>query len=382
MERRPTCHVYNEIIMCRAIFLNLKDCRSHGKKAEAERGQRQGARPPALGARPGLDSNQDSVSGLNSTDLKDQSKPYNQCRFDLTVQIHLKRLYNQGLWSVMPGQCVGDSVLSVWLVLHQEVVAYELADPVVLRDRGEALVEEELQAVVVRPNRETSPPQVWPPVTNGVHQPDEFALVCSERTMARSDGAAEEGDGVLVLEQHRAETVRLGVALDDKLLLKVGEGQHRCRGDGALERLESRGCVVGPHEAMLLKQRGQRGGNGAVVQDKLAVVPHQAQESPHSTRRTGLRPVRHRLHLGGVHGHALLGDDVAEVGDGRHPEGALGAFDEQLVLLQHGEDSMEVSKVVGQRSTIDQNIVKKHKHKPTKERAQDVVHEGFECRRC
>jgi len=38
MERRPTCHVYNEIIMCRAIFLNLEDSRSHGKEAEAERG--------------------------------------------------------------------------------------------------------------------------------------------------------------------------------------------------------------------------------------------------------------------------------------------------------------------------------------------------------
>ena len=45
MERRTTCHVYNEIITCRAIFLNLEDSRSHGKEAEAERGQALGARP-------------------------------------------------------------------------------------------------------------------------------------------------------------------------------------------------------------------------------------------------------------------------------------------------------------------------------------------------
>ena len=38
MERRPTCHVYNEIITCRTIFVNLEDSRSHGKEAEAERG--------------------------------------------------------------------------------------------------------------------------------------------------------------------------------------------------------------------------------------------------------------------------------------------------------------------------------------------------------
>ena len=37
MDRRPTCHVYNEIIMCRAIFLNLEESRSHENEREAER---------------------------------------------------------------------------------------------------------------------------------------------------------------------------------------------------------------------------------------------------------------------------------------------------------------------------------------------------------
>ena len=40
MERRPTCHVYDEIITCRAIFFNLEDSRSHETEAEAKRGQR------------------------------------------------------------------------------------------------------------------------------------------------------------------------------------------------------------------------------------------------------------------------------------------------------------------------------------------------------
>jgi len=85
MERRPTCHVYNEIIPCRAIFLNLEESRSHGNEREENRARGQGGRPPPLGACPGLESNQDSLSGLSSTDLKDQSKPYNQCRFDPTT---------------------------------------------------------------------------------------------------------------------------------------------------------------------------------------------------------------------------------------------------------------------------------------------------------
>ena len=71
-EERPTHRDYIEILTCHAIILHLEDSRSHGKEAEAERGQRQGARPPALGARPDLEPNQDSFSWEISTDLKDQ----------------------------------------------------------------------------------------------------------------------------------------------------------------------------------------------------------------------------------------------------------------------------------------------------------------------
>ena len=64
-EERPTRRDYIEILMCHAIILHLEDSRSHRKEAEAERGQ-------ALGARPLCESNQDSLSGKISTDLKDQ----------------------------------------------------------------------------------------------------------------------------------------------------------------------------------------------------------------------------------------------------------------------------------------------------------------------
>ena len=96
MERRPTSHVYNEIITCRAIFLNLEESRSHENERETVRAQGQGAHPPPLGARRGLRANPNQTLGSCSTDLKDQGKPCDQW-FDPTAQIHLKGLYNQGL---------------------------------------------------------------------------------------------------------------------------------------------------------------------------------------------------------------------------------------------------------------------------------------------
>ena len=92
MEERPTRRDYVKILTCCTIILHLEDSRSHETEAEAKRGQRQGARPIPLGARPPPESNQDSASWEISTDLKDESKPYNLCWFDPTAHIHLKGL--------------------------------------------------------------------------------------------------------------------------------------------------------------------------------------------------------------------------------------------------------------------------------------------------
>ena len=92
MKERPTRRVYIEILTCRVIFYHLEDSRSHGNEREADRARRQGARPTLLGARTAKVSNSNPFRGLCSTDLKDQGKPCDQCRFDPTAQIHLKGL--------------------------------------------------------------------------------------------------------------------------------------------------------------------------------------------------------------------------------------------------------------------------------------------------
>jgi len=71
MEERHTCRVYIQILTYRAIFYHLEDSRSHGNEREAERARGQGARPPSLGARPGVLANQAPPRELCSTNLKD-----------------------------------------------------------------------------------------------------------------------------------------------------------------------------------------------------------------------------------------------------------------------------------------------------------------------
>ena len=66
--------------------------------------------------------------------------------------------------------------------------------------------------------------------------------------------------------------------------------------------------------------------------DELAVLPGEAEETPHSPGRTWSQPIMDCLHLGRIHGHTCRGYDMAEVGDGGSSEGTLVALDEELVV--------------------------------------------------
>jgi hypothetical protein len=79
--------------------------------------------------------------------------------------------------SVSRRESVSHRVRRAGLVLHGEVEAQQFADQVMLRDRGEALVEEVLEAVVVRLDEEAAPLEVWSPVADGEDEADQLPLV-------------------------------------------------------------------------------------------------------------------------------------------------------------------------------------------------------------
>jgi len=214
----------------------------------------------------------------------------------------------------------------------------------VLRDCGQALVQQVLEAVVIRLDAETT---LWAPMSDRLNQSDQFALIGSKSAVSRRHRPTEECDRVSVLNQHRPEAVGRRVALHHERLGEIGHGQHRGRGHRSLEVLERRSSLCVPGEALLFEQAGERCRHGAIVVDEFAVIPRQAEETPHRLRRARHRPVVYGLYLGRVRGHASRRDHVAEVGDRRHPELTLGTLDEEDVAAELTEDRAEVTEMVG-----------------------------------
>src|SRR4051794_18890256 len=75
---------------------------------------------------------------------------------------------------------------------------------------------------------------------------------------------------------------------------------------------------------------------------------------PRTTKAVPLTPGLDGLDFLGVGGDALVGDDVAEVGDGGFEELALGGLTIELVLSQEGEDLSDVFGVFGVGLTEDE----------------------------
>jgi hypothetical protein len=128
---------------------------------------------------------------------------------------------------VAHGQRVGDDVRRARLVLDGEIEAQQLANPKVLRNGGQALVQQILQDVVICLDCETAPPEVWPLVAHRLDQTNELTLVGCQGLMSRCHRPAEEGDRMPLLDEDNTKPVGRRIALDDKGLVEGRHSEHR-----------------------------------------------------------------------------------------------------------------------------------------------------------
>ncbi|KAJ1289408.1 hypothetical protein BS78_02G162000 [Paspalum vaginatum] len=129
-------------------------------------------------------------------------------------------------------------------------------------------------------DHEQPPPQVRPPVTDGLDQPDELPFVSRQALVPSRHGPTEEGQGSCILVEHGATAHARCVAFNNERLGEVRHGEDWDRGKSSLEVLECRRGCLRPLEDVLLEQLRQGSCNSAKVADIPAVIACQAQEPP------------------------------------------------------------------------------------------------------
>jgi hypothetical protein len=67
---------------------------------------------------------------------------------------------------VMAGERIRHCVQTTRSVLHREIEAEELANPLVLRNGGQTLVKQKFETVVICVNQEGTPPEVGTPMAH------------------------------------------------------------------------------------------------------------------------------------------------------------------------------------------------------------------------
>jgi len=103
------------------------------------------------------------IGGCGRTDVVEEveGRPGNGVELRSVIRAEL---------AVAAGEGVRRGVEAARAILHGEVEPEQLAEPLVLWVRGQPLVEEVLQAVVVGADQEAAPPEVGPPMPHSMYQ--------------------------------------------------------------------------------------------------------------------------------------------------------------------------------------------------------------------
>lgn len=107
--------------------------------------------------------------------------------------------------------------------------------------RGEALVQEVLDVVVVGADDEGTSPQIGASVSYSLHQADQLSLVCCQLEMASNERSTDESEGSSTLVYYCAEPHAQCIAVDHEWFVEVRHLQNRACGQGNFQRLE--GCL-------------------------------------------------------------------------------------------------------------------------------------------
>jgi hypothetical protein len=192
--------------------------------------------------------------------------------------------------------------------------------------------------------------------------------------MSQCDLATEESDWTVTLMEHWPHVEDRGVAFQHEITVDIWQLQHRRRSQRPLQGVERRLRLIRPVESCLVKKPCQGFGDDVVISDEAPIIVREAEKAADGAHRC--------LHLGRVHSNAVFRDNVAEVGHDALTKGALGSLDEEGVLLQLGEDNMEVAEVLRPRQVVYKDVIEKYKDEPVKEGSQHVIHQCLECRGC
>lgn len=170
---------------------------------------------------------------------------------------------------------------------------------------------------------------------------NELAFIGGELGMLRGHRATEEGDGTLALVKNGVETRSGHVAIHNKRRSEIRKLQDwRCC-ERALEVMERCCRGVTPVERIALEGR-QGCGDHAVIVDETAIISGEAEKSVQRLERAWKRPLLNSLNLVIVHGHNPSFDDMAKIVDAPLNKSALRTLEEQAVLAQRGEDSLNM----------------------------------------
>jgi len=148
------------------------------------------------------------------------------------------------------------------------------------------------------------------------------------------------------------------VAFEDKRLVRVGDLQDRCRGEGFLQVIKRSLAFGVPFKIDIFLGELVEGPRGPrEVVDEAAVEFGESDELLELGQVAGGRPVRNSLDFGGIHTQAITGNEEAKVLNFTPEKLALLRFKPKGMLAQSFKYAADCFFVVDSLLSVDHNVV-------------------------
>ena len=109
------------------------------------------------------------------------------------------------------------------MVLDSEIKTKQFANPLVLWNGGQPLIQHIFEGVVVGADDEHVPPQIGAPMPHCLNEIDELALICGHLDVPGRERSTEEGEWPRALVKYHTEARPGCIAIHHELFAEVGE---------------------------------------------------------------------------------------------------------------------------------------------------------------
>ena len=122
---------------------------------------------------------------------------------------------------VTPRKSIRNCIKPTRFVFHCEIKTKQLANPLMLRHGGKALITHDLEGIMIRANYELPAPKIRTPMTNSLDKVDQFMFISGKLQVTSCKWPAVKGQWSFALVENGTKSCAGGISINYERMREI-----------------------------------------------------------------------------------------------------------------------------------------------------------------